>query len=102
MADRARKAPFPNPFYVVLLLASAAFLVTTFGYLASPFIQQRAQARAGGGPSPASLALANWLDRTGPTALAVEVGAMVVFGVLAMATDRWFSPKVDRKGSKAG
>jgi hypothetical protein len=102
MADRPRKALMMSPFYVALLLASAAFLVTTFGYLASPYIQRQAHADAGAGPGPASLALADWLDRMGPTVLAVEVGAMLVFGLLAMATDRWFFPGVARKGSKSG
>jgi hypothetical protein len=102
MADRSRKVLRMSPFYVALLLASAAFLVTTFGYLASPSIQQQAQAGAGVGPGPASLALADWLDRMGPTVLAYEVGAMLVFGLLAMATDRWFFPKVARKGPKSG
>jgi hypothetical protein len=102
MADPPRQRSLTNPFYVLLLLASTAFLVTTFGYLVSPFIQQRAQAHAGdvGGPGPASLALAHWLDRTAPTALAVEIAAMLVSGLLAMVTDRWFSAQVARPASK--
>lgn len=88
MADRPRKALFPNPFYLLLITASTVFVLTALGYLVSPNVQQQAAHRPGAGP--ASLALADWLDRNAPTALAVEFAVMLVAGLLAMATDRWF------------
>ncbi len=96
MTDRPGKKLFPNPFYVLLLVASVLFVVTVFAYLAGPTVRQQAAADAahGGGPS----GLADWLDRRGPLALGVEVSFMIVTGLLAMATDRWFPSRPARKG----
>ena len=93
MGDQSRKALFPNPFYVLLLVASTVFTVTALAYLIGPSIEQRALNHPGAGPGrpgPGSLALTAWLDRNGPLVLAIEIGLMFVSGVLAMATDRWF------------
>ena len=87
MPPSFRKVVYPNPFYVVLLLVSVAFLATVLGYLIGPFVQQQALDRPGAGPGPASKALTAWLDRHGPAALAVEFGVMLVAGLLAMAFD---------------
>jgi hypothetical protein len=84
MTDRPRKALFPNPFYVILLVSSTMFVMTALGYLISPSVADRPGAR------PGSLALAAWLDRHGPGALAVEFIVMLVSALLSMATDRWF------------
>jgi hypothetical protein len=96
MADRSRNALFPNPFYVILLVASTVFTVTVLMYLISPYAAERPNAGAG------SLALVDWLDRRGPMALGVEFTVMLVSSILAMATDRWFSPKPARKNPTAG
>jgi hypothetical protein len=96
MAERPRKPLFPNPFYVVLLLASTAFVVTALGYFVSPMVEQQALAQRGAGPGPGSRALAAWFDRNGPFSLGVEFALMFVFGVLAMATDHWFPSKPPR------
>jgi hypothetical protein len=98
MADRPRSVLFPNPFYFILLVASAVFTMTVLMYLASPYAAERPNAGAG------SRALVDWLDRRGPMALGVEFGVMLVSGLLAMATDRWFSPKPKpaRKNPTAG
>jgi hypothetical protein len=82
-----------NPFYVVLLVVSTAFVVTALGYLVGPFIQQAAIDHPQKSPAPGSLALAGWLDRHGPLALGVEFGLMFVSALLAMATDHRFSPR---------
>jgi hypothetical protein len=95
MGDQPRKALFPNPFYVILLVASTVFTVTALAYLIGPGIEQSALDHPGAGrPGPGSLALTAWLDRNGPIVLAVEIGLMFVSGVLAMATDRWFPAQV--------
>jgi hypothetical protein len=98
MADRPRKTLFrpANPFYVLLVVASTLFTVTALGYLIGPSVEQRALVHKAGGPGrpgAGSLALTAWLDRNGPGVLAVEIGAMFVTGVLAMATDRWFTSR---------
>ena len=92
-----RPQTFTNPFYVLLVAASLAFTVTVMGYLAGLMIHQQALAHPREGPGPGSLALAHWFDRTGPTALAIELGVMLVSGCTAMATDRWF---LKRQGDK--
>ena len=85
-----------------LLLVSTAFVMTVFGYLISPVIQRQALESAPGGPGPGSRALADWLERRAPAALAVEVSMMVVSGLLAMATENWFSTGKRRgAGSRA-
>src|SRR4051812_7052936 len=91
MPDRPRKAP--NPFYVLLLVASTAFVVTALGYLVGPTIHRLSLENPTGGPGPTSRALADWLDRRGPTALGVEFLVMLVSGVLAMLADRWSGPR---------
>jgi hypothetical protein len=96
MAGRPRKALFPNPFYVVLLVASVVFTVTALAYLVSPYAAERPNAGVG------SRALVDWLDRRGPLALGVEFLVMLVAGVLAMLTDRWFAPGPARKHPGAG
>jgi hypothetical protein len=101
MADRPHKRLFPNPFYVVLLIASTVFTMTALAYLIGPSIEQRALQRAAADrPGPASLALTAWLDRNGPLVLAIEIGVMFVSGVLAMATDRWFPTRAPSDGAK--
>jgi hypothetical protein len=108
-ADRPHRALSPNPFYALLLVASTVFTVTVFAYLIGPSIEQRAldraQGKAGAGaekPGPRSLALAAWLDRNGPRVLAIEIGVMVVSGLLAMATDRWFAGRAKGRGRGRG
>jgi hypothetical protein len=100
MPERPRKAPFANPFYALLLVASTAFVFTALGYTISLFVIDQALKQAQGGPGPASRAVANWLDRHGPAALAGEFLIMFGSAILAMATDRHFSPKPTRKEPK--
>jgi hypothetical protein len=105
MADQPRKRLFPNPFYLLLLVASTVFTVTVLSYLIGPSIEQTARERPGGAgarPGAGSLALAAWLDRTGPAVLAVELGVMLVSGVLAMVTDRWFPARPPRQPPAPG
>jgi hypothetical protein len=103
MAKRAQKPGFPNPFNVIFLLSSTAFVVTALGYFVSPMVAQQA-ARPGGqgqGPAPGSLALAAWFDRNGPLALGIEIVAMLAFALLSMATDHWFTVKPRRDDTPA-
>lgn len=93
MPPNPRNVAFPNPFYVLLVLVSTAFAVTSFGYLVSPSILQRTQNEMTGNPAPGSRATALWLDKHGPTLLGVEFIIMLISGILAMSTDHWFSAK---------
>jgi hypothetical protein len=98
---RARKPLFPNPFYVVLLVASTVFVLTALLYCISPMVVQRGM-RGGPKPGSASVALVRWLDRRGPITLGIEFLVMLASGSLAMATDNWFSPKPARRGATPG
>jgi hypothetical protein len=93
----------PNPFYALLLAVSTLFVVTALGYTVSPYAMDHAGSSPSvpdaGGESP----LARWLDRHGPAALGIEFVVMLLSGVLAMATDRWFTARTDsRRGRSAG
>jgi hypothetical protein len=90
-ANSRKREVFANPFFVVLMASSVAFVLTVLAYLISPRVLE-----PGPDQPPASarsLAMAAWLDRNAPWVLAVEFGIMLVTGVLAMATDPWFSPR---------
>jgi hypothetical protein len=89
-ANPRKREVFANPFFVVLMVASVAFSVTALAYYVSAFVEPVPDRPR---PSPRSLAVAAWLDRNAPWVLAVEFGVMFVTGVLAMATDQWFSPR---------
>ena len=79
-------------------------MVTALAYLVSPYVAQRAADRpaagAGAGAGAGSLALAEWLDRRSPTALAIEFAVMLVSGLLAIVTDRPPDGKPWRRGHK--
>jgi hypothetical protein len=98
MAATRRKWTLPNPFYVALLVVSTAFVVTALAYLMGPFLAQRELAHPEVARRAGSRALAAWFERRGPTAIGVESAMMLATAVLAMASDRWFAPKVPRPG----
>jgi hypothetical protein len=80
-----------NPFFVILLGTSALFVLTVLGYLVSPYVlmpNPAHQPRSAG-----SIAMADWFDRHGPLTLGIEIVVMLVAGVVAMATDSWFSSR---------
>jgi hypothetical protein len=92
MAGNPRKSEIlSNPFFVILLGTSAFFVLTVLGYLVSPYVLMPNAAQQP--RSPGSIAMAEWFDRHGPMALAVEIVVMLLAGVLAMATDSWFSSR---------
>ncbi|MDR3637707.1 MAG: hypothetical protein P4L84_28125 [Isosphaeraceae bacterium] len=85
--ERRRKV-LPNPFFVLLLISSTAFVVTALMYYVSPMALQRSMET----PSPGSRPFLEWLDKRGPLVLGVEFVVMCMTGVVAMATDDWFAP----------
>jgi hypothetical protein len=84
-----------NPFFVIVLATSALFVLTVLGYLVSPYVLVRGP--AADRPGPGSIKLAEWFDRNGPFTLGVEFVVMLVAGILAMATDSWFSSRAKSK-----
>jgi hypothetical protein len=91
IASPRKREVFANPFFVGLMAASVGFVVTALAYYISPDVIEPNPARPP--PSARSLAMAAWVDRNAPWVLAIELLVMFVTGVLAMATDRWFSPR---------
>ena len=91
-AGARKKPPYPNPFYLLVVLAGTAFVVTALGWLVAPMIQAKAKNPGAGAtpPGPGSLAIAAWFDRWSVTALTIELVVMIVAGGLAMVGDRWF------------
>src|SRR3954447_20281428 len=98
MAERPRKPLFPNPFYFVVLVSGTAFVVTALAYLVNGLGFGAGAGPKAVEPGRASRAVAAWFDRHGPLALGVEFVIMLVFSLLAMATDHWFSPKKPGNG----
>jgi hypothetical protein len=74
-----------NPFYLLLLLASVLFVVTTFAVALVPVLEDKArQAGQDVPPSPFRQALRS----DGWQWLLYEVAAIVVFALLSMGLDR--------------
>ncbi|WZO96045.1 hypothetical protein EP7_003018 [Isosphaeraceae bacterium EP7] len=104
MPPNPRKIIFPNPFYVVLLIASTLFTLTVFAYLIGPSVARQALEKGpgGGGPGPTSKAVTAWLDRNGPYLLAAEFALMLVSALLAMGFDHRFPEKPGGKAADQG
>jgi hypothetical protein len=82
-----------NPLYFVLLLVSLAFVATALAYAVVPVLEDKA-AEAGNPPPPSPFR--EGLREHGGTLLLIEVGAIVVFGLLSMAVDRLRALKKQR------
>jgi hypothetical protein len=94
-ASQHRREVFANPFFVVLMATSVVFVITVLGYLISPSVLEPGPANPA--PGAGSREAAAWLDRNAPWVLAVQIAIMLLTGVLAMATDSWFSPRAKPK-----
>jgi hypothetical protein len=73
-----------NPLYVLLLLASLLFVVTSLAYAVVPVLEEKAR-DAGELPPPSEFREA--LRKQGWKWLLYEVGAVVVLSVASMAVD---------------
>jgi hypothetical protein len=89
-------SPPRNPLYLLLLLASLAFVVTALAYALIPTLEQKA-AEAGSPPPPSPFR--DGLRQHGGTWLLVEVAVMIVLGLLSMAADRLRALKKERAAS---
>jgi hypothetical protein len=84
-----------NPLYLLLLLASLLFVLTSLAYAVVPVLEQKA-ADAGNPPPPS--ALRDTLRADGWLWLLVEVAAMIVLGIASMALDRLRSLQKEKAG----
>jgi hypothetical protein len=97
------RSRFPNPFYVLLMVVSTLFMITSLAYLVGPMIAVRAMQDPGAAVENRGTAgLTQWLDAHAPTLLGVEFVAMLALGLLAMATDHWFEGMRGRGGKSGG
>src|ERR1700730_11658521 len=76
----------PNPFYLLLLLASLVFVLTALAYAVVPVVEKKAK-EAGEVPPPSPFRDA--LRADGWKWLLLEVAAMIVFGLASMGLDRF-------------
>jgi hypothetical protein len=83
-----------NPFYILLMLASVAFVATAFAVAIVPVLEQKAR-EAGQNPPPSPFRDA-LRGEQGLTWLAGEAAAVVIFGLLSMGLDRLRSLKKAR------
>ncbi len=75
MIDMSDKPDRLNPFFRLVVVASAIFIMTIFALVAATF---------GGSASPAS----QFINAYAGTMFAVEVAVVLVLGLLALAVDR--------------
>jgi hypothetical protein len=80
MSQRERR----NPFYLLLLLTSALFVLTALALGVVPVLEEKAADM--GNPPPPS-ALRDALRRDGWIWLLIEGGAVAVFGIASMVLD---------------
>jgi hypothetical protein len=92
-----KREVFANPFFVVVMAASVVFVLTVLAYLISPAVLEAGPGKPP--PTARSLAMATWIDHNAPWVLAVEIAIMLVFGVVAMVTDPWFTHRSKSKPS---
>lgn len=85
-----------NPFFVLLIPAGLAFVVTAFAYGFMAFQAVNAvRAEAG---RHAGHPLFQWLRAHGDRALLVELAVLAVLTLAAMGTDRWWdAAEADRE-----
>jgi hypothetical protein len=98
MPSSAKSEPH-NPFYLLLLIASLAFVLTALGYAIVPVLEQKA-IEAGEPPPPSAFREA--LHENGWLWLLIELAAMIVLGAASMILDRLRSLKKERSGGTIG
>ena len=83
-----------NPFYLLLLISSCAFIATALAYAVVPVLEQKALDL---GQNPPPSPFRDSLRRDGWKWLLVEVAIMVAFGLLSMGLDRWRRYKEEKR-----
>ncbi len=75
-----------NPFYLLLLIASMAFIATALAYAVVPVLEQKARDM---GEDPPPSPFRDSLRHDGWKWLLIEVAIMVALGLASMGLDRW-------------
>ena len=95
-----RNKPF-NPFYLVLLLAGTLFCVTACAYGVHAVVDLRGPAKSDSEKTPYDTprgqAFAQWMDRYGNAAVAIELGVLAVATFAAIGTDDYWTRRFQRK-----
>jgi len=81
-----KRKQFTNPFYVLLILAGLAFLVTACTYGVMTYRTLDAVGVAAADEHP----LMTWIDEHGMMLMLVQVLLIGVFSVVAMMTDKFW------------
>lgn len=82
-----------NPFNLLLMLASVAFVVTALAFAVVPALEEKAKAM---GEMPPPSPWRDGLREHGGTILLYQVAAMIVFGLASMTLDRYRRLKMER------
>lgn len=75
-----------NPFYLLLLIASFAFILTALAYAIVPVLEEKARDM---GEEPPPSPFRDSLRVDGWKWLLAEVALMVILGLLSIGLDRW-------------
>jgi hypothetical protein len=84
-----------NPFYVLLMIAGTLFGLTACAYFVMA-LRMKSPETADLDPS-APLTLVTFLDRHGVALMLVEVGALAVLTIGAIATDGYWTRRAKRR-----
>lgn len=95
----AKKSGGLNPFYVLLVLIGIAFTLTAcaYGVMAFKVVRTKAEVAEDG----EGAALLTYLDEHGATLMAVEVALLALCTVAAMATDRYWIRRDERRAKQS-
>ncbi len=82
-----------NPFYVLVVIAGAAFTVTAFAYGVMAFRAFRMSGPPAAAATSGGEQLMELLDRRGLEIMGIELAILGVASVAAMSSDKWWQPK---------
>jgi hypothetical protein len=86
-----------NPFYLMLLIASFAFIATALAYAIVPALEEKARDM---GEEPPPSPFRDSLRADGWKWLLAQVAVMVVLGLLSMGLDRWRRYRDEKRVSR--
>ena len=95
----AKKSGGVNPFYVLLVLIGIAFTLTAcaYGVMAFKVVRTKAEVAA----ERDGAALLSYLDQHGATLMAIEVALLALCTVAAMATDRYWIRREEKRAKQS-
>ena len=92
----ASKRKPTNPFYVLLILAGTAFLVTALAY----GVMMVRTSRPAAGAVQSNPAILKFMKQNGGTLLMIELAALGVFTVAAIGTDDYWERRAAAKDAR--